>query len=73
VAVGATDVISPMLTTPKVVVLFSAGMAAKARLRDFFRRLGFEGNDLLRVAFLNVGLARPMTLFTTRNFVFPAR
>ena len=70
-AVSATDVISPMLTAPKVVVLFSAGMAAKARLRGFFRRLGFEGNDLRRITFLQVGLAGSMTLFTTRHLALP--
>ena len=60
-----------MLTAPVVIVLFFAGVAAKTRLRGFFRRLGFEGNDLLRITFLHVGLAGSMTLFTTRNFVFP--
>jgi len=62
-----------MFTAAKVVVLFSSGMTPKARLRSYFRRFGIEGNDLFGVAFLQMGLARSMTLLATRDLVFPAR
>jgi CDP-diglyceride synthetase len=71
VAFRATDVIAPMLTPPEVVVLFSAGMAAKARLRGFFRRLVFEGNDFRRITFFNVRSSRPMTRFASSYLPFP--
>ena len=69
--VRTANVVAPVLATPKVVVLFFAGMARKARLGNFFGRLVLKGDDLLRIAFFGVGLARSMTLFTARNFPFP--
>ena len=71
VAFRATDVIAPMLTPPEVVVLFFAGMAAKARLRGIFRRLVFEGNDFRRITFFNVRSSRPMTRFASSYLPFP--
>jgi hypothetical protein len=71
VAVSAPDVVSPMFSTPEVVVLFSACMATKARLRDIFRWLAFEGNDLLGIALFGVSLAGTMARFTTSSFCLP--
>ena len=42
VAIRTTDVISPMLTTPEVVVLFSAGMTGKTGLRGCLGRFILE-------------------------------
>ena len=36
VAIGTTDVVAPVLSTPEVVVLFSSRMAGKTSLRYFF-------------------------------------
>ncbi len=71
VAVGATNVVAPVFTAPEVVVVFFAGVTTKTGLGDFFRRLGLERNDLLRIAFLEVRLAWSMTRLATSDFSFP--
>lgn len=71
VTVGAADIVTPVLTAAKVVVLFPAGMATETSLRGFFRRLTFEGNDLLGITFLCVGPAWTMARLATGNFIFP--
>ena len=70
-AVGATDIVAPVLAAAKVVVLFFAGVAAQTCLRSLFRRFVFEGDDFLRIAFLDVSLAWPMARLATRHLVFP--
>jgi hypothetical protein len=70
--IDAADVISPVLASPKIVVLFSTGMTTKTGLRDFFRRFVLERNDLLRIAFREVSFARSMTGLTASHFSFPA-
>jgi len=71
VAIYTTDIVAPVLTATEVVVFFLTRVTAKTRFGDFFRRFVFEGNDLLRIAFFDVGLAWTMTRFTTRNLLFP--
>src|ERR1044072_5462533 len=70
-AVCTTDIVAPVIAAAKVVVLLFAGVATSTRLRDFFRRFVFEGDDLLRIAFFNVRLAWSMARLATRHFVFP--
>ena len=71
VAISATDVVAPVLAAPEVIVLFLARMTRETRLGDLFRRFVLERNDLLRIAFLAVGLAWTMTGLATRHFVLP--
>ena len=71
VTVSATDVVAPVLTAAKVVVLFPAGVTAQTCLGDLFRRLVLEGDDLLRIAFFSVCLAWTMTGFAARHLLFP--
>src|SRR5690242_9993266 len=61
-----------MLTPTEVVVLFPARVTSKTGLRNFFRRLVLEGDDLFGVAFLDVSLAWSMTRLATRHVRFPA-
>lgn len=70
-AVGASNVVAPMLTAAEVVVSFFARVTAETRLRYFFRRLRFERDNLLRVAFLHMRLAGSMTRLATRHLSFP--
>ncbi len=70
-AVSATDIVAPVLAAAKVVVFLSTGMTAQTRFGRFFRRLVFERNDLLRVAFFDVGLAWTMARLATRHLFFP--
>jgi len=72
VAVGAADVVAPVLAASKVVMFLFAGVAAQARFRDLFRRFIFEGDDLLRIAFLTVGFAWTMAGLATGHLLFPA-
>jgi hypothetical protein len=55
----------------KVVAFLFACVTGKTGFGDLFRRLVFERDDLCRVAFFEVGLARSMTRFTACYFVFP--
>ena len=71
-AVGAADVVAPVLAASKVVMFLFAGMAAQARFRDLFRRFIFEGDDLLRIAFLTMGFAWTMAGLATGHLLFPA-
>ena len=71
-AIRTTNVVTPVFATAEVVVLLSARVTGQTRLRDFLGRLVFEGNDLLRIAFLNMGLAWTMTRLTARYLLFPA-
>ena len=70
-AISATDVVAPVFTPAKVVVLLPARVAAQARFRNLFGGFVLEGDDLLRIAFLTVGLARTMARLATRHLVFP--
>lgn len=69
--VCATDIVAPVFAATKVVVFLSAGVTAQTRLGSFFRRLVFEGDDLLRIAFLAMGLAWTVARFATRDLIFP--
>ena len=72
-AVRASDVIAPMLSTPEVIVLFFAGMTGQTRFRSFLRGLVLKGNYLGDVtAALNVRFARAMTGFAARDLFLPA-
>ena len=71
-AIRTTDVISPMLAAPEVVVLFPARVAAKACLGDFLRPFVLKGDDLRRVPFFHVGLAGSVTSLAAGRLSFPA-
>ena len=71
VAIRTADVVAPVLTTPEIVVLFLARVARETSLGNFFRRFVLERNDLCRIAFFRVSLARAMTGLTPRNLSFP--
>src|SRR5437868_24470 len=64
--------VAPMLSAPEVVALFLAGVAAQTSLRRFLRSLVLERNDLRRIPFGNVVLARAMTRFAAGRFILPA-
>ncbi len=69
--VGTADIVAPMLTTSEIVVFFFAGVAGETGLGSFFGRFTFEGNDLSRIAFLNMGLAWSMARFAAGCLSFP--
>ena len=74
VAIGATDIIAPMLAASEVVVFLFAGMACEAGLRNLLRGLTLESANLGLVAVrLDVRAARAMTGFTAAHTVLPAR
>ena len=73
VAIDTTDVVAPVFTAPEVVVFFSAGVTSKTTFGHLFRRLVFEGDDLLGIAFLSVCLAGTMARFATRHLALPTR
>src|ERR1041385_1561048 len=73
-ALGATNVVAPMLTAAKIVALFFAGMTRQARLRHFLRRLIRKRDDLrLITTAVDVRLAWAMARLAAGNFIFPAR
>jgi len=72
VTIGTANIVAPVFSATEIVVLFSTGMAGKTRLRNFFRSLVLERDDLRRVAFFCVSLAWPMTRFASGYLVFPA-
>jgi hypothetical protein len=45
-AIGATDVITPVLATAEIVSFFLAGVTAQTGLRSLFRRFALEADDL---------------------------
>jgi len=71
VAIGATDIVTPVLATAEVVVLFSAGVTSQTGLGDLFRRLVLERNDLLRIALFAVCLAGTVARLAAGHLVFP--
>jgi hypothetical protein len=71
VAIGAADIVAPVLTAAEVVVLFLSGVTAKAGFRRLFRRFRFERNDFLRIAFFRVRLAWSMASLATGYEAFP--
>jgi len=72
VAVGTTDVVTPVFAAPKVVMFLFPGMASQTCLGYFLRRLVLERDDLLWIAFSQVFFARSMTRLAPGNLVFPA-
>ena len=71
-AIGTTDIVAPVFTAAKVVVLFSSRMAGQTSFGNLLGRFVLEGNDLCRVTFGYVVLAWSVTRFTAGYFVFPA-
>ena len=71
-AISAANVISPVLASSKIVVLFSTGMTTKTGLRDFFRRSVLERNDLRWISLFEVSFAWSMTGLTASYFSLPA-
>lgn len=72
VTIGAADIVAPMLSATEVVALFFSRMATQTSLRRFLRSFVLERNDLRRIAFGNMVLARAMTRFAAGRFIFPA-
>ena len=71
-AIGTAYVVSPVLATAKVVVLFSSGMAGETGFRNRFCWFVFERDDLCRITFFRVGLSWSMTRLTSSHSVFPS-
>src|SRR6476661_112394 len=71
VTVGAADVVAPVFTAAEVIVLFLTRVTGQTRLGDLFRRLVFERDDLLGIAFFAVCFAWSMARLATGNLVFP--
>ena len=69
--VSAADVVAPVFAATEVIAFIFARMAGETRLGNLLGRLVLERNDLRRIAFFRVGLARPMTRFAACYFVFP--
>ena len=69
--IGATDIIAPVFAAPEIIVFLFARMAGKTRLGNVLGRLILERDDLCRVTFFRVVLARSMTRFTAGYFSFP--
>src|SRR2546423_2911705 len=67
----AADIVAPVLSTPEVVALFFARVAAQTSFGSFLRRLVLERNDLRWIAFRNMVLAWAMTRLAAGYFVFP--
>ena len=70
--IGTANIVAPMLTTTKVVVLLSSRMAGKTSFGNLLGGFVLEGNDLGRITFGYVVLAWSMTRFTPGYLVFPA-
>jgi hypothetical protein len=71
--VGAADIVSPVLTAPKIVVSLFARVAGKTSFGNCLGVLALKGNDASfygRV--LDVFFAGAMTLLATLNLVLPA-
>lgn len=73
VAVSTADVVAPVFAAAEVVVLFTTGVTAQTRLGNLLRGLVLEGNDFLRIALLDVGLAWTMARFASSHLLFPTR
>lgn len=69
--VSAADVVAPVFAAPEVITFLFARMAGETCFGGFLGRLVLKRNDLRRVAFFGVGLARSMTCFTAGHFIFP--
>ena len=69
--IGAADVIAPMLSATKVVVIFFACVTGQTSFRDLFRSFVLEADDFCRIAFFGVRLARTVTSLAPGNFPFP--
>lgn len=69
--IGATNIVAPMFATPKVVVFLSACMAGQTGFRNLLGGFVFERDDLRRITFLYVCLARSMTRLASGDLVFP--
>ena len=70
-AIGTADIVAPVLAAAEVIVFLAARVARQTRLGGLFRRFVLEGNDLRRIAFLDVGFAWTMTRLATGHFFFP--
>src|SRR5690349_2782251 len=71
VTIGAADVVAPVLAAAEVVVLFPAGVTSQTSLGDLFGRFILERDDLFRIAFFGVRLARTVARLATRHLVLP--
>ena len=69
--VGAANVIAPVFTAAEVVAFLPPGVASETCFRYFLGRSVLKGDDLLRIAFFQVGLARSMASFTAGYLIFP--
>ena len=71
VTVRTADIVAPVLSATKIVVLFLARVTGETSLGDLFRRFILERDSLFRIAFFGVSLAGTVTRFTPGNFSLP--
>jgi hypothetical protein len=69
--IGTANIVAPMLTPSKVVVLISSRMAGQAGFGNLLGGFVLEGNDLCRITFRYVLFAWSVTRLTSGYLVFP--
>lgn len=69
--IGTADIVAPVLTTPEIVVFFFTRVAGETSLGSVLRRFVLERNDLRRITFLYVRLARTVARFAASHLSFP--
>ena len=70
-AIDATNVVTPMLAAPEVVVLFLTRVTGKTSLRNLFWRFILIRDHPLWIAFFDMCLAWTMTRLATRHLIIP--
>ena len=70
-AIGAADVVAPVLSATEIVPLFFSRVAGQTRFRSFFWRFVFEGDDLRDIAVGNMIFAWPVAGLTPGDLTFP--
>ncbi len=74
VALGAPDVVTPVIAASEIVMGFFAGMAGETRFRRSLRVKGFEGNDLALIsAAFNVLFTRAVAGLAPYDLSTPRR
>ena len=70
--IDTTNIITPVLAAPEVVVLFLARVTGKTGFGNVLGRFAFEGNDLLGISLFSVRFTWAMAGFAPSHLIFPA-
>lgn len=73
VAIGAADIVAPMIAAPEIIVFLFSRMTAEAGFGNFFPVFIFEGNYVCFQRFFDVFFAGSVTRFAADDFAFPRR